>query len=139
MDELLKLNEFRVGCHIGNTFFSVLEYTDDVSLLCFSLASLRVMISIANQFGIQLYVIPNTPKFQLLVYLNYNYKIQDLEQNVTFVRALLYANRLGNFTGPKLWDHVIIKIAIHYQIQIIQDELFATIWLFILGFVWPLW
>ena len=48
---LNKLKEYQIGCYIGNKFCGALRYADDVALLCPSLSSLELMLSIADKFG----------------------------------------------------------------------------------------
>ena len=78
---LLKLKESRMRCHIGSTFCGTLGYTVDVSLLCPTLSSLKVMLSIADEFGKQFNVTFNALKYQLLVYSDTDNQIEGLEHN----------------------------------------------------------
>ncbi len=47
MDKLLlRLKTSRIGCHIGNVFIAALAYADDVTLMCPTLKSLKLIIKI---------------------------------------------------------------------------------------------
>ena len=71
MDVLLtRLKNSGIGCHIGNTFCGAIGYADDVSLLCPSLSSLRMLLNITDLFGREFNVDVNPNKYQLLVYRN---------------------------------------------------------------------
>ena len=65
------------------------------------------MLSFADEFGKQFNVIFNALKYQLLVYSNSDNPTEGLEHNGIFIRALPYANHLGNLTGPTLTDHAV--------------------------------
>ncbi len=49
MDELLlRLKKSGIGRHIGNAFVAALDYADDVTLICPTLKSLKMIIKICQ-------------------------------------------------------------------------------------------
>ena len=65
------------------------------------------MLSFVDEFGKQFNVAFNALKYQLFAYSNSDNQIEGLEHNGIFIRALPYANHMGNLTGPKLRDHAV--------------------------------
>ncbi len=52
MDELLlRLKKSGIGCHIGNVFVAALAYADDVTLICPTLESLKMIIKICEDYA----------------------------------------------------------------------------------------
>ena len=50
-DLLVKLKRNGIGCHIGHKFLGILGYGDDIILLCPSVASLKKMIKICEDYA----------------------------------------------------------------------------------------
>ena len=88
MDVLLtRMKKSGFGCHMGNTFCSAIGYAEDVSLLCHSLSSLRMLLNITDVFGREFNADFNPNKYQLLVYGNNDESVHVIYQNNSFVRA----------------------------------------------------
>ena len=69
MDELLiRLKKSGIGCHIGNTFLAALVYADDVTLVCPTLKSLKLLVKICEVYADEYHVLFNGPKSKLLVF-----------------------------------------------------------------------
>ena len=69
MDELLiRLKKSGIGCHIGNTFLAALAYADDVTLVCPTLKSLKLLVKICEVYADEYHVLFNGPKSKLLVF-----------------------------------------------------------------------
>ena len=52
VDSLLgRLEEFRVGCHIGGQFVGTLAYADDITLVAPSRSGIRNLINVCEQFA----------------------------------------------------------------------------------------
>ena len=92
---LLRLKQSKVGYHISNNFCSALGYADDVSLLCPSLSSLRMMLRIADDFGSEYNVPFNLAKYELLVYGDNT--IDNLTHNGSFIKAQSFAQVFGKY------------------------------------------
>ena len=69
MDELLvRLKRSGVGCHIGYSFLGALAYADDLTLLCPTLKSLRILVRICELFSDDYDVLFNGPKSKFLIF-----------------------------------------------------------------------
>ena len=69
MDELLiRLKNSGIGCHIGNTFIAALAYADDVTLVCPTMKSLRMLVRICEFYADEYQVVFNGRKSKLLVF-----------------------------------------------------------------------
>ena len=74
VDELLiKLKRNGIGCHIGNQFVGALGYADDIILLCPTVAGLKKMISICEEYAKEHSIMFNGSKSKYLVFGNYMY------------------------------------------------------------------
>ena len=117
MDVILtRLKKSGIGCHIGNIFCGAIGYADDVSLLCPSLSSLRMLLNITDVFGKEFNVDFNPNKYQLLVYRNNDESVYGIYHNNSFVRAQQYGNHLGNIIGSNVGtkdvSHVVDNLCI---------------------------
>ena len=111
---MLKFKESRIGCHIGSTFCGALGCPDNVSMLSPTLSSLKVMLSIADDFSKHFNVSFNALKYQLSVYCNNDNQIEGLEHNGIFIIALM--NHLGNLAGLKLIDDAVSYVTDNFCI-----------------------
>ncbi len=69
MDELLlRLKKSGIGCHIGNVFVAVLAYADDVTLICPTLKSLKMIIKICEDYASKYNVAFNGNKSKLMFF-----------------------------------------------------------------------
>ena len=111
---MLKLKQSKLGCHMGNRFCGALAYTDDVSLLCPSMSSLRMMLSIIDEFGKEYDVSFNSEKYQLIVYSDRS--VEGIHHNGMFVKSQRSANHLGNIIGPRVSDKSITYVSDKFSI-----------------------
>ena len=74
VDDLLeKLKNNGVGCHIGHIFVGALGYADDLILLCPSVAGLKDMIKICEDYANEHDILFNGKKSKYLVFGPYKY------------------------------------------------------------------
>ena len=74
IDELLeKLKRNGIGCHMGHHFVGALGYADDIILLCPSVAGLKDMIKICEEYANEHNIIFNGSKSKYLVFGKYEY------------------------------------------------------------------
>ena len=48
---IIQLRKFNIGCKIGNSFLGVFGYADDLTLLCPSLAGLKQMLNVCEDYA----------------------------------------------------------------------------------------
>ena len=69
MDELLcRVKQKGVGCYIGDVFMGCFCYADDLSILAPSVAALKIMLSVCEEFADEYNVTYNASKSALLLY-----------------------------------------------------------------------
>ena len=74
IDELLeKLKASKIGCHIGHHYVGALGYADDIILLCPSLAGLKKMVKICEDYAKEHSILFNGSKSKYLVFGDYEY------------------------------------------------------------------
>ena len=112
VDELLiKLKSNGIGCHMGNQFVGALGYADDIILLCPTVAGLKKMISICEEYAKEHSIMFNGSKSKYLVFGNYKYNpnIKVNDENVSRCDSALY---LGHLLHTKNTTNEIIDQAI---------------------------
>ena len=85
-------------------------YADDVSLLCPSLSSLRMLLNITDIFCREFNVDFNPNKYLLLVYRNDSEPVHGIYYNNSFVKAQQYGKHLGNIIGPNVGNKDVINV-----------------------------
>ena len=112
IDELLeKLKASKIGCHIGHHYVGALGYADDIILLCPSLAGLKKMVKICEDYAKEHSILFNGSKSKYLVFGDYEYN-PTLIVNNEIVSKCESALHLGHLlhtknTKNELIDHAI--------------------------------
>ena len=65
---LLKLQESRIGCHMGGHYAGALAYADDITLISPSMTGLRKMSGICEQYASEYDILFNESKSKLLFF-----------------------------------------------------------------------
>ena len=110
IDELLeKLKRNGIGCHMGHHFVGALGYADDIILLCPSVAGLKNMIKICEEYANEHNIIFNGSKSKYLVFGKYEYN-PTVKVNNEIVSRSESAEHLGHFlhtenTSKELIEH----------------------------------
>ena len=112
VDELLiKLKSNGIGCHMGNQFVGALGYADDIILLSPTVAGLKKMISICEEYAKEHSIMFNGSKSKYLVFGNYKYNpnIKVNDENVSRCDSALYLGHLLHTknTTNEIIDHAI--------------------------------
>ena len=69
MDVLLnRLQDARIGCHMGRTYLAALAYADDLTLLAPTAESMRTMLHICNEFATEFSVSFNVKKTKCMLF-----------------------------------------------------------------------
>ena len=100
-DLLLELKESGIGCHIGNHYFGVLGYADDIVLLCPSKEGLRKLITICERYAKDHDILFNGSKSKLLVFGSTSNIVSNIFVNGAEVPFCDNVMHLGNFI--RLW------------------------------------
>ena len=101
MDKLLEqLESSGVGCYIGRQFMGAFGYADDVALVSPTLTSLRLLLSVCDDFGREFNVLFNPDKYQLMHYTCNSNKLEGIVYNDIFIKATECGTHLGNPVGP---------------------------------------
>ena len=88
MDELLvTLKNNGVGCHMGHHFVGAFGYADDIILLCPSLAGMRGMVKICEDYATLHNILFNGKKSVYLVFGDYKYKVSLTVKNEKVTRS----------------------------------------------------
>lgn len=75
MDDLSKkLTNTGVGCHVGSQCVNNLIYADDVCLMTSSIAALRILLKICEQYGEQHYIQFNPAKTVCVMFADYQFE-----------------------------------------------------------------
>ena len=59
---IILLRKFNIGCKIGNSFLGVFGYADDLTLLCPSLAGLKQMLNVCEDYAKEYNILFNASK-----------------------------------------------------------------------------
>merc|ERR1712055_139713 len=97
VDELhIILKRNGIGCHMGNQFVGALGYADDIILLSPTVAGLKKMISISEEYAKEHSIMFNGSKSKYLVFGNYKYNpnIKLNDENVSRCDSALYLGHL---------------------------------------------
>ena len=96
IDELLeKLKRKGIGCHLGLHFVGALGYADDIILLCPSVAGLKIMIKICEEYAKEHSIKFNGNKSKYLVFGDYKYN-PTIKVNNEIVDRCESAEHLGH-------------------------------------------
>ena len=98
-DLLTELKNSGLGCYIGNRFYGVLGYADDIVLLCPTKQGLRQMIEICEKYAIDHDIRFNGKKSQLLVFDNLYTQPINITVNGETVPVVENTLHLGNFVS----------------------------------------
>ena len=63
---IIQLRKFNIGCKIGNSLLGVFGYADDLTLLCPSLAGLKQMLNVCEDFAKEYNILFNASKSKLM-------------------------------------------------------------------------
>ena len=63
---IIQLRKFNIGCKIGNSFLGVFGYADDLTLLCPSLAGLKQMLNVCEDYAKEYNILFNASKSKLM-------------------------------------------------------------------------
>ena len=63
---IIQLMKFNIGCKIGNSFLCVFGYADDLTLLCLSLAGLKQMLNVCEDYAKEFNILFNASKSKLM-------------------------------------------------------------------------
>ena len=112
VDELLiKLKNSGIGCHLGHKFVGALGYADDIMLLCPTVAGLRKMIKICEEYANEHSIMFNGNKSKYLIFGNYKYDpiIQVNNETVYRCESALYLGHMLHTknTSKELLEHAI--------------------------------
>ena len=105
-DLLLELKESGIGCHIGNHYFGVLGYADDIVLLCPSKEGLRKLITICERYAKDHDILFNGSKSKLLVFGSTSNIVSNIFVNGAEVPVCDNVMHLGNFISNNISDSV---------------------------------
>ena len=101
IDELLeKLKASGIGCYIGYQYVGALGYADDIILLCPSVAGLKKMIKICEDYATDHSIKFNGKKSKYLIFGEYNYN-PTLKVNNEIVSRCESAFHLGHLIHTK--------------------------------------
>ena len=107
MDELLlELKETGIGCHIGNHYFGVLGYADDIVLLCPTKEGLRRLINICEKYAFKHDILFNGSKSKLLVFGSTTDIVPSINVNGVKVPVCDQAMHLGNLISNNIVECV---------------------------------
>ena len=95
-DLLAELKKSGIGCYIGNRFYGVIGYADDLVLLCPTKEGLRQMIKICEKYAIDHDIRFNGKKSQLLVFGNLTTQPVNITVNGEPVPVFDDALHMGN-------------------------------------------
>ena len=65
---IIQLRKLNIGYKIGNSFLGVFGYADDLTLLCPSLACLKQMLNVCEDFANEYNILSNASKSKLMYY-----------------------------------------------------------------------
>ena len=112
IDELLeKLKASGIGCYIGYHYIGALGYADDIILLCPSVAGLKKMIKICEDYANEHSIKFNGKKSKYLIFGDYNYN-PTLKVNNEVVARCESALHLGHLIHTKNTNKELIDQAI---------------------------
>ena len=112
IDELLeKLKARGIGCYIGHHFVGALGYADDIILLCPSVAGLKKMIRICEDYANEHSILFNGNKSKYLIFGEYKYN-PTLKVNNEVVSRCESALHLGHLLHTKHTNNELIDKAI---------------------------
>ena len=63
---LERLQQTRVGCHMGSRFTGAPAYADDITLLALCKSALSILISVCEEYAAEYYIIFNGSRSKLL-------------------------------------------------------------------------
>ena len=156
VDELLnRLKRSDIGCHLGIHYIGALGFADDIILLCPTLAGLKIMISICEQFAAEYNLIFNGNKSKLLIFSKDNSEISDpvVKLNGDIIPRVNNATHLGNILhtkkeyecieeGTKAFNRCVNMFMFRFKgcSPSIRSKLFQQYCMALYGSqLWPLW
>ena len=152
-DLLAELKKSGIGCYIGNRFYGVIGYADDLVLLCPTKEGLRQMIKICEKYAIDHDIRFNGKKSQLLVFGNLTTQPVNITVNGEPVPVFDDALHLGNSISTnniyKSIDYGITKFNSSFNYfmstfgkcqRYVKNRLFTQYCMSLYGSqLWPLW
>ena len=89
-------------CRIGRTYFGVIAYSDDVTLLCLSVEGLRAMLTVCTKYGVHFEVRFNPAKTAYICFGSHDCGNTELKMNGEKIERKESAKHLGKILTKKL-------------------------------------